>query len=323
MNILYRPVAYWGTTLRDAELNYTVTEKEALAVIKCLKKYEDMLQGAKVTIVTDHKPLILLLQSAYKAPSARLKRWALALTDFDYKIQYEPGVTHFLTDFLLRVQNQVHEDPEYEPQVAIELRQEELTTSQIIVGQNRDLECRQLIDYLEHAVLPSGENEARKVISQAETMSIEEPGVLCKVTRINYKGDPPVSRFKYRMVIPATLVRKVLSLLHEDVFASINALHTEVTDRFYWGKMQSDILAYVRACECCSLRKRAPKYKAEAKSWDTPTRPWQVVQCDFIGPLIKASNMARYIITFIHLLTVLLRSPLRCFCIRSYVGMVD
>ena len=77
MNGLYRPVAYWGTTLRDAELNYTVTEKEALAVIKYLKEYEDMLQGAKVTIVTDHKPLIPLLQSAYKAPSARLKRWAL------------------------------------------------------------------------------------------------------------------------------------------------------------------------------------------------------------------------------------------------------
>ena len=46
-----------------------------------------MLQGAKVTIVTDHKPLILLLQSAYKAPSARLKRWALVLTDFDYAIK--------------------------------------------------------------------------------------------------------------------------------------------------------------------------------------------------------------------------------------------
>ena len=29
--------------------------------------------------------------------------------------------------------------------------------------------------------------------------------------------------------------------------------------------------------------------KLQAKSWDTPSRPWQVVQCDFIGPLRKAS----------------------------------
>ena len=64
LNDLYRPIAFWGCTLRDAELNYMVTEKEALAVVKVLKNYEDILQGAKVTIITDHKPLIPLLQAA-------------------------------------------------------------------------------------------------------------------------------------------------------------------------------------------------------------------------------------------------------------------
>ena len=102
MNDLYKPIAFWGCTLRDAELNYTVTEKEALAVVKPLKNYEDMLQGAKVTIVTDHKLLIPLLQAAYKAPSARLTRWALAITDFDFDIKCEPGATHFLPDYLSR-----------------------------------------------------------------------------------------------------------------------------------------------------------------------------------------------------------------------------
>ena len=88
MDEIYRPIGFWGSTLRDAELNYTVTEKEALAVVKALKNYEDMLQGAKVTVITDHKPLLPLLQAAYKAPSARLRRWALAITDFDFDIRY-------------------------------------------------------------------------------------------------------------------------------------------------------------------------------------------------------------------------------------------
>ena len=277
--------AYWGTTLKDAELNYTVTEKEALAVIRCLKEHEDMLQGAEVTIVTDHRPLILL-QNAYKAPSARLKRWALALTDFDYEIKYEPGSMHFLPDYLSRVQTVVQNEPEFEPEVGcelfeMELSRGELTTSHIIVEQNRDLECRQLIDYLDQGELPPGELEARKIIGQAETMVMVEPGVLCKVTRTNYKGGTPMNRFKYRMVIPTTLVGRVLSLLNGDVFAGghvgANALHAKVTEKFYWGKMQTDIIAYVRACERCSLRKRAPKYRAEARLWDAPTRPWHVV----------------------------------------------
>ena len=159
-----------------------------------------MHQGAKVTIVTDHKPLIPLLQSAYKAPSVRLKRWALALTDFDYEIKYEPGAMHFLPDYLSHVQTVAYNDPEYEPEVGcelfeMELSQDELTTSQILVEQNRDPACRQLIEYLEHGELPSGELEARRIISQTETMSVEESGVLCKVTRDNYKGEPPVSKF--------------------------------------------------------------------------------------------------------------------------------
>ena len=107
--------------------------------------------------------------------------------------------------------------------------------------------------------------------------------------------------------IPATLVERVLSLLRGDVFAGghvgANALHAKATERFYWGNMHTDIIAYVRVCERCSLRKRVPKYKAEAKSWETPIKPWQVVQCDFIGPLKKAANGTRYIKTFIDQLT--------------------
>ena len=51
------------------------------------------------------------------------------------------------------------------------------------------------------------------------------------------------------------------------------------------------------------VEKTRLKFRAEAKSWDAPTRPWQVVQCDFIGTLKKATNGARYIMTFIDLLT--------------------
>ena len=80
-------------------------------------------------------------------------------------------------DYLSRVQTVEHNDPEYEPEVGCELFslklvQGELTTSQIIVEQNREPECRQLIHYMQHGELPAGEVEARKVISQAENMSV-------------------------------------------------------------------------------------------------------------------------------------------------------
>ena len=67
--------------------------------------------------------------------------------------------------------------------------------------------------------------------------------------------------------------------------------------------MHEDILQYVCACRTCALRKRAPHFKAVAKSWDRPSQAWQLVQCDFIGPLKKANDGSKYIMTFIDLLT--------------------
>ena len=73
INDIYRPIVYYSHTMNRAECNYSVNEKEALAVVKTVKYHEDMLHGAKLIIVTDHKPLIPLFENAYKAPSARLR----------------------------------------------------------------------------------------------------------------------------------------------------------------------------------------------------------------------------------------------------------
>ena len=107
-------------------------------------------------------------------------------------------------------------------------------------------------------------------------------------------------------MVPTSLVSKVLKLLHNDLVGGhvgLTALTTKITDKFYWWNMHVDILVYVKRCRMYALRKRAPHYKALARSWDAPTRPWEVVQCDFIGPLKTAKDGSKYIMTFIDLLT--------------------
>ena len=313
MNDIYRPVAFWGCTLKDAELNYTVTEKEALAVIKSIKNYKDMLQGAKITIVTDHKPLIPLLQSAYKAPSSRLRRWALALSDFDFEITYEPGATHFLPDYLSRVHHDHVPGEEFEPAVGCELfeaeiQDGELTVAMIINAQLQDAECVQLMEYVQDGDLPPDPTDARRVMDQADFVGIQEPGVLCRFNLKRFsKNRDQYARIKPRMIIPGKLIPKVLRLLHNDILAGghvgVSSLTTKISDKFYWRNMNADIVDYVKACETCSLRRRAPHFKALAKSWERPTRPFEVVQCDFIGPLKRAKDGSKYIMTFIDILT--------------------
>ena len=55
-------IYYASRTLNDAQLNYTTTKKEFLAVVFALEKFRQYLLGSKTMIFTDHSTLIYLMQ---------------------------------------------------------------------------------------------------------------------------------------------------------------------------------------------------------------------------------------------------------------------
>ena len=75
-----RPIAFASRTLSKAERNYGQVEKEALALIFGFKKFHKYVYGRPFTMVTDHKPLLSILNAKAAVPSvaaARMQRWAM------------------------------------------------------------------------------------------------------------------------------------------------------------------------------------------------------------------------------------------------------
>ena len=89
-----RPVAYASRSLSSAEKRYSQLDREALALVFGVIRFLQYLLGRQFKLLTDHKPLIHLFGESRGIPtmaSARLQRWALTLSGYDYKIVYKRG----------------------------------------------------------------------------------------------------------------------------------------------------------------------------------------------------------------------------------------
>jgi hypothetical protein len=96
-----RPIAYASRKLNSAEQNYATVEKECLATIWGIKKFERFLYGTEFTLETDHQPLKYL--QATKQSNSRLMRWSLQLQPYNFRVKVIPGKENHDADYLSRM----------------------------------------------------------------------------------------------------------------------------------------------------------------------------------------------------------------------------
>ncbi|GFT00893.1 retrovirus-related Pol polyprotein from transposon 297 [Trichonephila clavipes] len=94
------PVEFASRLSNPAERNYSTTEREALAVVRALNRFRGYIDGASITVASDHQPLRWLMK--LKSPTGRLARCALQLQSFNLNMEYIPGKSNVVADMLSR-----------------------------------------------------------------------------------------------------------------------------------------------------------------------------------------------------------------------------
>ncbi|GJT10029.1 reverse transcriptase domain-containing protein [Tanacetum coccineum] len=99
----FQPIHYASKTMTEAQIHYTTTEKEMLAVVYAFEKFRPYLVLSKSIVYTDHSALKYLMNKQDSKP--RLLRWVLLLQEFDITILDKKGSKNLTVDHLSRLEN--------------------------------------------------------------------------------------------------------------------------------------------------------------------------------------------------------------------------
>lgn len=281
-------ICYGGRDLNTAERNYSATEREALAVVDAIKKFQPYLHGRKFTVHTDHNALKWLM--SLKSPEGRLARWALLLQHFDFDIKYRSGRSNGNADALSR--------RSYGERQINALDVPGVQIDKVKAQQRRDPDLRFIIDYLEHDILPLNDCLARKLLLAGDMFYLDDNGLLFHLAKHGkHKSRDPFSQ----LVIPNSLKHEILVQAHDEVSAGhvgIHKCYEKIRTRYWWQGMFQDVKHWVRSCIDCQTRK-SPRNRHKAPLIPIPVEgPFHRLSVDVLGPFNTSLSGNRFIVIF-------------------------
>ena len=102
-----RPIEYASRTLTPSERNWAQIEKEALAVLYGLERFDKYVYGRAVTVQNDRKPLAAILREPLTMAPKRLQDIMMRYNRYDVNFVFVKGTSLPIADTLSRV----HLDP--------------------------------------------------------------------------------------------------------------------------------------------------------------------------------------------------------------------
>lgn len=269
-------IAYYSRSLKGAEMNYTVTEKEALGIVEALKQWRVYVLGRKVVISTDHQALSFL--KSCKLLNSRLTRWILYLQEYDLSVQYCPAAENKVSDTLSRYppdrkdigRNTMPKDNIIEVSFMKKTPVYKVVCKQfesIQEMQSSDKYCQGILEELKRS------NGRTNIVN----WFVCQDGLLFRKGTL---GDPG-----YKICVPSKIVNSLVLNEHENnghfgvakCFAHLHKQH-------FWPKMKSDVKRIIRCCDLCQKAKIGPHSFGPMHSI-IPNEPNEIVSVDLMGPL--------------------------------------
>ena len=276
-----QPVAFASKSLTPAETNYSNIERECLAIVHGIQRFHHYLYGRSFTIISDHKPLEVILHKPLHRAPPRIQRMMTKIQGYNYTIKYLPGPQLVISDTLSRLPN-----PPTRVNVSIDDHVNEITIN----------ECTDIsIDLLNFS--PAKQSELRHSTSDEPVMrtlsDLIHTGWPEKISDIpkevrefwSYRDELSMQNGIIlkgnQVVIPAPLRPNILQQLHAS-HQGIEKTKKLARESVYWPGMPKSIENTCASCSLCQeMQHQQPSQQLQPH--ERPLSPWVKVGTDLFS----------------------------------------
>lgn len=261
-----KPIYFYSAKLNSAQKNYSVTERECLAVIKSIEKFRPYVEGYDFTVITDHSSLKWLMTT--KDLNGRLARWSLKLQPYTFTVQHRKGTQNIVADSLSR---------NFEDTIAIDaLELDDICKFHLDLN-DKAFQSEDYLDLIEFV---------KDNVERLNDLMISD-GFVYKRTK-HTVGHEFLDTLVWKLWIPVDLRHNLIVHAHDPPHAShggIGKTLFRLRERFFWPAMALDVKEYIHKCDICQTVK-SPNRPLKPPLGQTPVavRPFQRLFMDFLGP---------------------------------------
>lgn len=262
-----KPVWYLSRMLTVTERKYPILHRELLAIMYAAEKFYKFIFSLKVTVFTDHKPLIQVFKKGLVLSTVhtRVQRYLLRLNPFDIEVVYKEGKMNVLADFASRYPLENCPDEE-------DLEEEKRSMTVNVVQDKQLLNLKKIseidasdpeFEKLKKAILTGVFAEVKAYTSVKKELVIVGNLITCSG----------------RVIIPEGLRKEALEMLHEHHVGIVRM--KQLARRYiYWPTINKDIENLSSSCVVCK-EVNFDKRKKVFVPWPEPKTPFERVHIDF------------------------------------------
>jgi len=273
-----KPVGYASKSLTDAQTRWSQMEKELLAIVEGCEKFHYYIFGREVEVLTDHKPLEMILRKPLHKAPLRLQKLLLRLQKYNPTVRYVKGKDlHLAAPCSLHVADALSRN-------CLPNTNEQKDDIQVCMVQNlkaqmslprinelkEETEKDNTLKKLKETIQKGWPDEKQELDQEVKPywdmraeLTIEE--------NIIFKDD--------RAVIPKSMRKFMLKEVHKSHLGIVKCKKL-ARDLIFWPGMTSEIADVVSKCETCNSYCRSQNPREQMLSPETPKLPWEKVGSD-------------------------------------------